>query len=427
MGGTNAHVVLEEFDVRLRQTVSDVRLRQTVSPVVPQRRPQLLVLSAGSPAALGAAMTRLADHLPVHPKASLASVAWTLQTGRRQLPYRGYAVVNGIGDAGEVLAGRDPVRLVTSENPARTRSVTFVFSETTRAGGGMAEPIFRNVIEECRDAAGAPAEELAGLAWQCALAQMWARWGVTPDAVLGIGAGVLAAAVVSGALPLRVAARWAAERPAGRTFTGLGLGTARIPLLVADDPGGVGAALSKLVDDPARVFLRIGDGPAFGHAGKPLVIPGAGDEWSLLSAAGRLWQTGVDIAWEAVHDGLVPVRTVLPAYPFERQRYVVEPVASSPGEQTPERLAAADARQVVAGLFGEMLGLGPDDLDRDESFFDLGGDSLVATKILVAIRKIYPIELALRSMFEAPTVNTFAALVEERLAEQTGGVRGSAD
>ena len=79
IGGTNAHVVLEEAP-------------QAPLPVEPAGRSRLLVLSARSPEALAAASQRLAQHLLRHPELSLAEVAGTLQLGRRSFAHRRYLV-----------------------------------------------------------------------------------------------------------------------------------------------------------------------------------------------------------------------------------------------------------------------------------------------------------------------------------------------
>jgi phthiocerol/phenolphthiocerol synthesis type-I polyketide synthase E len=387
MGGTNAHVVLEEAPVR---------------PVTAYRPHQLLLLSAATPAALDAVTARLAGHLRSHPRLSLASVAWTLQVGRRQLPYRRYALADGIEDAVSALTDNDAAQLVTFGSPARSRTVAFLFPGTSDAGPSRSDPDFRRTVAELCDADHASAFE-----WEHALARLWARWGVIPDAVLGVGSGVLAAAAVADGLPTR------------------------IPAFFADDISGADDALSMFLRDPNTVLLEVGTrrtltSHVLSHttrSAEHVVIPGMADELSMLSAAGRLWLAGVPIEWEAAHGGQRPMKVALPTYPFERRRYVVGPPgdtrsADAPVTAVAERLVTSDVPQVVAGLFGELLGLGPGDFDHDESFFDLGGDSLVATKFLVQVRRIYPVELALRSMFQAPTVGAFATLIEEQLRER---------
>ncbi|HEX2188728.1 MAG TPA: beta-ketoacyl synthase N-terminal-like domain-containing protein [Longimicrobiaceae bacterium] len=89
LGGTNAHVVLEE--------------PPAVAPSDPGAEWQLLVLSARSAPALRAARERLRAHLEAEPGLPLADVAYTLQVGRGQWEHRFAAVCRDAGDAARAL------------------------------------------------------------------------------------------------------------------------------------------------------------------------------------------------------------------------------------------------------------------------------------------------------------------------------------
>lgn len=84
----------------------------------------------------------------------------------------------------------------------------------------------------------------------------------------------------------------------------------------------------------------------------------------------------------------------------------------------PEIASAAEYREpstaserTVAGLFTQLLGHDP--VGVDDSFFDLGGHSLVATKLVAAIRSECGVELGIRDVFELVTVGRLAERVDQ--------------
>ncbi|WP_266159987.1 non-ribosomal peptide synthetase/type I polyketide synthase [Dyella silvatica] len=93
IGGTNAHCIVEQPPAR-----------RSIAMAQPQAQPQVLLLSAADPAALRRQRERLADclqasYLHVQADAELAALAWTLQSGRRALPWRQAFSVKHIAQA----------------------------------------------------------------------------------------------------------------------------------------------------------------------------------------------------------------------------------------------------------------------------------------------------------------------------------------
>src|SRR5882724_9922367 len=231
LGGTNAHVVLEEAPAP--------------TPAVHTRPWQLLPLSARTPEALAAAGEQLAAHLSGRPAApaappakttELADTAYTLAIGRHEFAVREALVCRDPADAAACLQAGDPVRLLTASGPAGSwpesgRPVAFVFPGQGAQHVGMgrdlyaSEPLFKETIDSAADrlaprlgldlrrvlypAPGGEAEAARQLARtavaqpalltvEIGLARLLAAWGMRPKAMLGHSLGEYAAAVLAG-------------------------------------------------------------------------------------------------------------------------------------------------------------------------------------------------------------------------------------
>ena len=57
----------------------------------------------------------------------------------------------------------------------------------------------------------------------------------------------------------------------------------------------------------------------------------------------------------------------------------------------------------------------------NENFFELGGHSLLAARLVARVRELFRVDIALRKVFERPTVKGLAAAIDESLRE--GGAR----
>jgi acyl transferase domain-containing protein/acyl carrier protein len=143
MGGTNAHVVLEEAP--------------QPRPSTPSRPWQLLVLSAASEAALERMTDRLAEALDGQPDLCLADVAYTLQVGRREQQHRRMLVCRDLPDAVQALAQRDPRRVCNGASTSRRPSVVFLFPGQGAQYVDMArelyqsEAVFREQVDRCAE------------------------------------------------------------------------------------------------------------------------------------------------------------------------------------------------------------------------------------------------------------------------------------
>src|SRR5258708_27639082 len=129
IGGTNAHIILEEWS-------------QT-SPTAETRPHELLILSAKTESALDAIGANLLTHLKEHPEDDLASVAYTLQVGRKAFSHRRVVMCHSRSDAIEALEGLPGTSVWNSFQERRERSVVMIFSGQGTQYPGMARELYQ--------------------------------------------------------------------------------------------------------------------------------------------------------------------------------------------------------------------------------------------------------------------------------------------
>ncbi len=263
VGGTNAHVVLEEAPA--------------AGPTGPSRPHQLLVVSARTRAALDRSAADLAAFLRRHPETPLADVAYTVQRGRALHRLKRIAVAEDHEQAARALEEGGPVLAGEAQEP----SVIFMFPGQGAQHAGMArgiyrtEPDFRAVFDACAarlepllgldlrallfgDGAGGPLDQTAIaqpalFAVEYSLARLWMSWGVAPAAMIGHSLGEYVAACLAGVLALDDALALVAAR--GRLVQSLPPGEMLSVAAGEADLPPLGDVAIAAVNAPASVVL----------------------------------------------------------------------------------------------------------------------------------------------------------------------------
>ncbi len=219
VGGTNAHLILEEAPERVASDESDWPFH-------------ILTISGRSKSALDANTSALAAYLRDSPDLPLADVAFTLKEGRRTFEKRRVVVAETAIEAAALLEEADPRRVFT-HSELTNPDVVFMFP-----GGGAqyvnmardlyeTEPVFQDWMDRGLDilqpkldydirALWLPEpgdEDAAAQALQkpsvqlplimiteYALAQLWMSWGVEPAALVGHSMGENTAACLAGVM-----------------------------------------------------------------------------------------------------------------------------------------------------------------------------------------------------------------------------------
>ena len=84
--------------------------------------------------------------------------------------------------------------------------------------------------------------------------------------------------------------------------------------------------------------------------------------------------------------------------------------------RTPYEAPRSDLEMTLAPIWEDLLGTSP--IGANDSFFELGGNSLLATRLASRLRETFPIEVPLRNLFETTTLRELARLLESLLTEK---------
>ncbi len=225
VGGTNAHVVLEEAPA--------------LEPSTLARPWQLVLLSAKTEHALHAATANLTAFLKEHPELNLADAAYTLQVGRGSFNHRRFVVGRDHADVIECLQAENTILAPTANQVHRERPVAFLLPDLGPQVGVLAyelyqqEVTFRELVDRCLTILHERAQ-LDLRAWlipgeasatldkrkqqpalfvvEYALAKLFEHYGVRPQTLLGHGVGEYVAACLAGVLTLEDALVLVAQR-----------------------------------------------------------------------------------------------------------------------------------------------------------------------------------------------------------------------
>jgi len=231
IGGTNAHVILEEAPT--------LNANQSSQPSC-----SLILLSAKTATALKVIAKQFSNYLTQHPDISLADAAYTQQIGRTEFSHRCYAVCQTHEDAINAFKAEAPNPEVIASKTQPP--VTFMFSgqgsQYVNMGLGLyqTEPFFKEQVDFCAEylqphlnldirlilyptdsdtdsdtndaLRNTSITQPALFVIEYATAMLWIKWGVQPNALIGHSIGEYVAACLAGVITLEQALTLVAMR-----------------------------------------------------------------------------------------------------------------------------------------------------------------------------------------------------------------------
>jgi acyl transferase domain-containing protein len=226
IGGTNAHIILEQAPERQNLAES--------------RKHQLLVLSGKTKRSLERNLVKLKAHLKNSNDDALADIAYTLQNGRSRFKYRKFVVCENKEEAIDLLAEGDLTNAAEAGVQEHLQNIVFMFPGQGAQYHDMCrdlyetESFFKEKVEECLSVAsrysiedfksalffGDDSNKINDTKFtqpilfiiEYALAQLLMSWGIKPDYMIGHSIGEYVAACISGVFTLEDALKLVIRR-----------------------------------------------------------------------------------------------------------------------------------------------------------------------------------------------------------------------
>lgn len=213
IGGTNAHIILEEYS------------NYTDSEVLEKTKENVILISARSEAVLERYTENILSYLKNNNSKNLDDIAYTLQIGRKSFKHRTKIVCRDINEAIYALSTADSEKIHTTFVDDINRQVVFMFSSSYMNLDLLLylyenNSYFKEVVDECycvieknnespfnkkkdlKTIEGDDFEELLFIA-RYSIGKLLIYFGVEPSYVIGYGIGEYVAACIAGVLSIK--------------------------------------------------------------------------------------------------------------------------------------------------------------------------------------------------------------------------------
>ncbi len=156
---------------------------------------------------------------------------------------------------------------------------------------------------------------------------------------------------------------------------------------------------------------------------------------TMLAAAGELYRHGLALDWRALYHDVADLRLDLPTYPFQRQRYWLDPVRPVSAQQEPSAVAAVVEKPASAPpqsaatalaaietklkqMIAEISGFDAQRIDHDANLFKIGMTSIALTQLKQRVENRFAVDVTMSGFYgETDTVAKLAAHIDRHLDE----------
>ncbi|MCR4760489.1 MAG: amino acid adenylation domain-containing protein [Oscillospiraceae bacterium] len=385
IGGTNAHVILEEAPKDERRSAQD--------------RVNLLVFSAKTESALAGTAASVCEYLSAHPEISLSDAAYTLQTGRGEFEYRQTYVYTD-GKQTETVTGccADGQKISCWAIPETGFDFRTDLCGKTDGLGQIYTRYADEILRELRyQEAHAVREALkTGAAEEPVIRNL---------SILTAGYAAMKTVAALTDAPARTEAAGIALL-CTEVFAGTVTPADAVKQILGGQTDSSQAPSQKTAADTAENVL------AFDRT----------DAETLCLMLAKVWVSGGSVNWKLLHGDAERYRVSLPGYQFDRVAFDSD---VSWAEQTGfEQSAAAEAqtetincKDAFAAIWKDVLGTAPQS-DSDD-FFALGGESFHAVTMASLIHKRLHADVPVSELMDASQYGRILGLILARAGGQS--------
>jgi 3-oxoacyl-(acyl-carrier-protein) synthase/acyl carrier protein len=410
--GTNSHVILEEAP------------ENHSKPALHKKN--LFLVSGKSKNALIANLKALKQRLEASANVNMTDTSFTLSVGRKHYLWRTSFIANSRENLIELITQK---LYLNPDNVNDSQSVNTLFllffpieNDVTDVHNYFLSyyPLYASQYHLCLSHFDGDSAAVQKFAFQFGLYKLLEAHGIVPERISGIGHGEKLVSLITGDITLEEAAEkiqsFKREEPLNyekiQSFIRRE-STSGLTIFIEMGPGG---PFSKIYES---LGLSVSGSSLF-----KLCIPATEDP--LLDLANRLYQAGYDINWRQFFHNSGGRRIALPGYQFERTRCWIREEAMSGfynpdsavfaelNTQDQSKVKLSDVEYKLMQYWREELG--HQRIELQDNFFEIGGDSLKATRIINRIRNQYGIRLHFEDIFDYSTLSSLGAYIESLLS-----------